>query len=1313
MICIDAISQDNIFEHLDTKDGISHVTINDIYQDELGMMWFATRDGLNRYNGNEIKVFRPEPDDANSIPAARISSVIGDNEGFLYLSISNKIIQFDIRKEKFRELTNKGAASLFKGKKGIFWSYNNKLFLFDKSKNKISIVFEHPQKNTTIRKICESKDGTYWLGTTDGLYSLSSDFKLKKQYLPEFNIRFLLVDNHQNLWVCSESKGVVKLESNGQTVTYSHDKNNQKSIISNNIRTACVDKMGYIWFGSNDGLCRLNTKSDEFENYLPQPENPTGLSFKSITTLYTDKQGTVWIGTYFGSINYINPTYQQFRYYHSQTTGLNFPVVGHFAEDKRGTIWLCTSGGFLSSFNPITQEFNFYNSKNNISSKYLKSIWYDGSKDCLWLGSSDYTLERFDIKTKKAKTFKSTFQNPSFNFGRRVNHIIPFNDQLLLATSGANLCLFDPNSGKIKTFLSQITGDITSLLIDSKRNLWIGANDVYCFNLKTQKIKRYKSSFGNESDISVNTSNVIFEDSKQNIWIGTDGFGLKRYRSKTDDFETFTEKNDGLLSNSIVALSESHSGLILIGTNSGLSTFNSKNESFSNYQYKSGFPLTAINEGSIFVSRKGDIYIGGITGMVIFKEENLRQIQQPFNIAFTKLYLNNKETKLLDETNVLTDALPFTKEITLQPEFSSFTIEFMTDNYIKGNDDDVQYRLKGDETKWIDASLGKLITYTNLSPGDYILEIRSKKFPEISKSLNIELKPPFYRTYAAYLFYLFIVGLIIYLFLRQSQMRIYLKSSLEFEKKEKEKNEELIQSKLAFFTNISHEIRTPVTLIIGQIESVLQIQNLNSIAYNKLLKIHKSSINLKGLISELLDFSKQEHGHLELKISEVSISTFLNEIFSTFQGFAASRNIDFEFTNPIDDIKVWIDTVQMQKVINNLLSNAFKNTPDNGKIWISISESDRNVDISVSDSGKGILEEDLNQIFERFYQSKSTSDFSGTGIGLALSKGIVEAHKGSISVKSIINEGSVFTITILKGDNHFDSNIPRIEIRNEISFYPEKKLDTSFVEEIKNSQEVAGIEHSSLLIVEDNDDLRDLLTDIFNPFYTVETTVDGVDALEKIKINPPDVIISDIMMPRMTGIELCIVLKSDFETCHIPIILLTAMTSVEHKFEGLKVGADDYITKPFEMRLLVSRCNNLVNSRKILQKKFIHQHDFPSQQLTTNFIDLEFINKATSLAEINIENEQFDVDVFASEMGMGRTSFFNKLKCLTGLTPLTFISNIKLKRAVDLLLNKPDMNIADIAYCLGYSSPRYFNECFKEIYGCPPLQYRKRYRIKK
>ena len=860
---------------------------------------------------------------------------------------------------------------------------------------------------------------------------------------------------------------------------------------------------------------------------------------------------------------------------------------------------------------------------------------------------------------------------------------------------------------------------VASLCFDKNGTLWIAATGegVYSYRFDSGELTNYSHNPATPNSLSNNNINNITLDSSGNLWFSTSGSGLDRYREESNDFENFDVQKDGLSSDCIYEVFESsiQKGSLLLITNQGFSQFDYPHKKFYNYGTENGFPLTAVNENALFVTHDGEVFLGGIQGMISFWEKKLHFTPKSYSIILSRLLVNGKEVLPGDETGILEQSICHTPKISLKSDQSMFSLEYATSNFIPANRDEIVYRLEGFSDEWNHTYRQQtLITYTNLNPGKYTLIIKSQRDGIEEARLQILVLPSWYETWWAYLIYTVITISLFWFLIQNYNSRIKLRESLKYEKKHIEDLEALNQSKLRFFTNISHEFRTPLTLIVGQVETLLQVQTFTPNIYNKVLGIYKNSLQLRELITELLDFRKQEQGHMKIKTSKHNLVEFLYENYLLFLEYASSKQINFNFIKQTDDIEVWYDQKQMQKVINNLLSNALKHTKAEDTITIKVSQEQDHAIIEIKDTGSGIAAAEIDKIFDRFYQTEhldSLNTGAGTGIGLALTKGIVELHHGTIRVESEPGKGSSFIITLKLGNQHFtEEQIVKEDVESTIQqptdvFVPSVEVlpDTAWKEEENNKR----IEDAKMLIVEDNESIKQMLVSIFETFYQVTTASDGEEALEKVREEMPSIILSDVVMPRMSGTELCKRIKTDFNTCHIPVVLLTARTAIEHNIEGLKIGADDYITKPFNTNLLISRCNNLVNSRRLLQEKFSKQPQAFAQMLATNPMDKEMLDRAMAIIERHLDNPDFNVNIFAREMGMARTNLFTKLKAVTGQTPNDFILSIRLKKGAVMLRNNPELNITEISDRIGFSSSRYFSKCFKEIYHVSPLAYRK------
>ena len=788
------------------------------------------------------------------------------------------------------------------------------------------------------------------------------------------------------------------------------------------------------------------------------------------------------------------------------------------------------------------------------------------------------------------------------------------------------------------------------------------------------------------------------------------------YRPASNDFENFDKEKNGLASDCIYETQESPtSGKLLLITNEGFSIFDYRNRNFKNYSTENGFPLTAVNENALCVTRDGEIFLGGVQGMISFHEMELNFTPKPYKIILSRLIVNGQEIHVGDETGILQRSLCHTGEITLDADQNMFSIEFATSNYIPANKDEIIYKLEGFSSEWTNTRGLHTITYTNLNAGTYNLLIKPEGKDESlcpQVHLTIHVLPPYYKTTLAYLIYIVITGVLLWYLVRTYKSRIKLRESLKYEQKHIRDVEALNQSKLRFFTNISHEFRTPLTLIVAQVETLLHLQNFTPAVYNKILSIYKNSIQLRELITELLDFRKQEQGHMKIKVSPHNIVNFLYENYLLFLEYASSKRINFNFEKGCDELEVWYDQKQMQKVVNNLLSNAIKHTEEEDTITLSVKKEGDCVVIRVKDTGSGIDAKEIDKIFDRFYQidpvGSAAANKTGTGIGLALTKGIVELHHGSIRVESELGKGTSFIVTLHLGNGLFSEeqisrspdSVHQVEI-------PKPETDAFLKTELEENAPIKRIPDAKMLIVEDSDSIREMLANIFRPFYHVLTAANGEEGWELVRSEMPCIVVSDVVMPKMSGTELCKLIKTDFNTCHIPVVLLTARTAIELNIEGLRIGADDYITKPFNTSLLISRCNNLVNSRILLQEKFSKQPQTAAQMLATNPIDKDILDRAMAIIEQHLDDTEFNVNVFAREMAMARTNLFTKLKAITGQTPNDFILTIRLKKGALMLRNNPELNITEISDKIGFSSSRYFSKCFKDIYHVSPLAYRK------
>ncbi len=1316
------------FEHIGAKEGLSQISVLSIYQDKLGYMWFGTREGLNRYDGQNIKTFYSKEEDESGLSSNIINTICG-NEEFLFIHCGyHHLVSYNIKTNQFKIIDN-NCQHIGQGKDCLWFSSKNELKYINYSSKEIKNFYTIPD-NMEINCVFEASNKKIYIGTENGLCILDEN-KIFNQFLEGNVISCVYEDSKQNIWVGTSGNGAYKMNRNGMIKNYSASPNKTNSSLSNNvIRSFCEDNFGQMWIATFYGLNCMIPETDQIFIYQNTKNKPTELSHNSIYSLYKDKQGTIWIGTYYGGVNYHNPEDNIYTYYYPDPEDkktVNFPIIGKITEDKNHNLWICTEGGGLNFFDREKKEFHCYKAgeKNGLSHDNLKCVWYNKNNNRLYVGTYMGGLNVLDIDKQQFKYFTTTTSEklPS----DIIETVFPYKNKLVIFTQ-KGIVQLDLQTEKIEPFFKdprveeQIKmNNISGLYIDSKENLWLPLTEggVYRYDLKNGKLDLYTHMFHKEKTIGRHMISCIYETKDGCLLFATLGSGLFEFLPDKNNFERYTAVEKGFLSDFVNYITETNNGYIFLSTNKGINLLDKDRKSQYSISKENGFPLKEISpECGACITENGEIFVGGSSGMVSFFENQINYTTKDYHLFFSDLYINNRLQTVVENNSIIKETLPYLKKLWLKHDQTNIVIEFASSNYLKLNKVPFEYKLTGFDKDWIPLK-DQSIRYSNLSPGKYTLEVREILKNISNKELksiymDIQVVPPFYASPLAFCIYALLVILILWSIIHLNKMKIKLKTSLEYEIRENNRIQELNQIKLQFFTNISHEFRTPITLILGQIESILQIEDISLHIQKKMVKIQKNASHLLALISELLDFRKQERDMLELKVKEMNIVDFTKQVFNSFNDLAEKKQIEYTFFSSENKILVWFDPVQMQKVLYNLLSNAFKYSEDKTSIMVKVEKKHSNeVLISVIDSGIGISEEDLPKIFERFYQGKNIDPFhqTGTGIGLALSKGIVELHHGTISVQNNQDKGSTFKVSLRTSSDHFTSEEKNSQSDSDWDFFKKSGLpELLFFEEIKRSHltEHSSSSEATILIVEDNEDLLNFLDEIFSPIYHVETAKDGFEALEKVANMQPDIVLSDIMMPKMSGKEMCAKLKSNFETSHIPVVLITADMSEEQNLEGLMAGADDYITKPFNVKALISRCNNLVLSQKRLKERYSKQVGDTPVVIATNKRDQELLNQATEVVLKYIDDPEFNVNIFAIEMALGRSRLYLKIKGLTGMTPNEFILNIRLKKAASLLLTEPELNVSDITYRLGFNTPRYFSKCFKDLFGISPLNYRKK-----
>lgn len=1323
LLCLLAsqLSHAEYFKHLGRADGLSQSSVMAIYQDQLGRLWFGTREGVNLYNKEKMTVYKGwiqngEQPDNKLLIGNEVEAITGDKNGDVFLIVDEALMKYDIRKETFTPLRKSHARAVTSSQGDVWCAIRDSIFQYNPQSGQLD--FRLKTHLSQINYL--AKDGQQlYIGALTGLYVANVKGAIQC-LIPNVDIYRIFKSSQDEWWIACRTQGLYRINAAGVISKVPYDPSNPHAIASRQIRELVEDRHGNIWFGTFNGLQKYNPRLGTY-SLISQEQRPGGLNHSSIFSLYQDVQGTIWIGSYYGGVNYFNPDNNAFNYFSynpDRNDCLRYPFAGAMTEDNNRRLWICTDGGGLACLDRQTGLINTFvaGSPNSVPHNNLKSICHDPKRDQLYIGTHLGGLSRYDCRTGEFYNFLSHAPLGSSTAPNDVIFHVAFEHDRLFVSARNGLFTMNPDTKEFKRIFNDRYYQTFS--VDPKGNIWLaGPRSIHRVDAKTYA----KTDVIDLGEHGCQFSIVkILMASNGKLYITTLGSGLFCYDSQTKKLTNYTSEEDQLLSNYCYNLQETADHNILITNDRGITLFNQKIKTFRSIELGSGLTLSSIINGcGAWICSDGKIFIGGTGGLVSFFEKDLNTGYYKPQLYFSSLSVNNTRISPDDNTGILTEAMPFTQELCLNSAQNNLSIEFATSNYVDIlNNSWYEYKLEGFDKEWI-ATSQTSIKYTNLDPGSYVLHIREKSTSPDSENvpellLAIHITPPWYLTWWASLSFILIVGSITIFILRERSSRRTLSLSLAKEKLEKEHIAELNQAKLRFFTNVSHEFRTPLTLIISQVELILQNDSLQPSLQTSIGKIKKHAQQMKQLITELLDFRKLEQNYIQLKLSEQNLNTFFEEIFLSFSAYAVQKQMVYNFTPAEEGVTMWIDDWQMRKVFFNLLSNAFKHTPEKGMIHLTVSRVEEEVVITVKDSGNGITQEDLEHIFDRFYQadSRNKGANAGTGIGLALTKSIVQLHHGTISVESSLNQGSSFTVRLPLDRKCYENDPEVIFTEHTDTGVQENSLpDKEFLEEMSAAIEEYPTDSQpkkhKVLLVEDNPELLRLLENIFSPLYLIATAQNGEEGLKKVTEEMPDLIVSDVMMPIMSGTEMCKKIKNNLHLCHIPVVLLTALDSVEQNIEGLNRGADDYITKPFNAKILLVRCNNLIRNRLLTQSRFAKDAVAEVDLLATNPMDKSFLDKVTKVVDQYLDNEDLDISVLCRELGVGRTLLHTKFKALTGMTPNEFILNYKLKKAAWMLRNEPYLQVGEISDRLGFGSPRYFTRCFKNQFNTTPQEYRK------
>lgn len=1353
------------FERLTVEDGLPHSDALASVQDHEGFIWIATNKGVCRYDGYQLKPYHLPKNDHIFLPNDRIKALHVSQNGFLWVGTeSNGVYFYDKNSDIFKPIdftavykTEQSLVSILNKSdilciesdgNGNLWfgTFREGLFQLKQSSDGVITSISQPlidgEKSNHFQMVNLGLDNknVLWIGTNKGLYlgkANTTNF-LKSNIFVNSPIQQFIIDKYKNFWVATNnqlfwipSKNLYK-----KIFTFQHQYFEIYSIY--------FDSYNNLWLGSEkDGLIMIPAKLSKRDSLLPVIEekairfgqtetNNANYNLRRIRHIYEDKFSILWISTQAGGVSKLDLRQKQFGQLCPDKSGNSFKptyyIKAIYKDEIAQKLWLGTWGGVVS-YDFKTQKYTKFRIADGVNKEFtydVSSIVKD-SRNTIWVSTYSQGL----FKLGNDQKFHHMVLKPSQN---NVSAICEDNfGQIWLGVPALGLCLFNPNDGSLK-FGKELGNSIPkvmihNLLFDSKnQTLWLASKEgLFKFKVGKSTLtfqKKFNHEEGNSNSLKINYIWALCKDKKGDLWIGSIGGGLHRLYVNKEGKDLIQRYDSILPEQDVESILEDDNGQLWIG-GTGLYKFNPQTNKYIRYDVNDGLQSNSFKIGAAWKSDDGTLYFGGINGVSYFQPNTIKMNTVTPIPCIIGLRVGNKDIgpgDTLDNRILLKNSIDNQTKIALRHDENDFAIEFVGLNYTNPHKNIYAYRLLGNNENWIIINQQRNVNFANLASGTYTFEVKVANGDGVWSvdfaHIEIVILPPWWQTWWAYLIYTLIIATGLWVYFQITETQRKLKNQLLIESLKYEKEKELSEMKLSFFTNVSHELRTPLTLILGPIEELVTSIKVSDRLSEKAHLIQKQTRKLLDLVNQLLEFRKVESGVLSVTYREIKAIEFLKEIFLIFKLKAEELNINYQFEAQEEYITLYADIDKLEIIIINLLSNAFKFTPTKGSIDMLVSvekkmlvsnkqSNDDYLVIKIKDSGVGINPQELAKIFDSYYQAGHTESLkiTGTGIGLSLVKQLVEAHLGEVSVKSKVGFGTEFSIYLplgkkqsvkekKAGDDNFIQNVQLSEIA---------------VEELRQFDLLKETFHQDLhiLIVEDNSEIRLYLQQLFEKIYHVSTASDGQEGINKAIQNVPDLIISDIMMPEVNGLELCKKLRQNPKTIHIPILLLTARTASIHEIEGLEMGADDYIYKPFNPHVLLAKVTMLLLNRQKLREYYSKQLLLEPTQLIVPDEEKLFLEKAMKIVENNIETPAFNVQALLKEMGMSQPVFYRKIKGITGKSGVEFIRDIRLKRAAQLL-STSSYRVYEVASMVGIEDLKYFRQHFQELFAVSPSEYSKK-----
>lgn len=1313
-----------------TNDGLPSNGTTCAITDRNGFLWIGTQNGLCRFDGYSFKIFVNIPGDSTSLTNNYINAITEDKKGRIWVGTLDGLNLLDPVTEKFRQfshadhqrgsLSNNKVWSLLADREGEVWIGTDDgfdRFIEEKGSFRIfqpSASNSRSIKGKSINSIIEDKQGNLWLGnwsTGLNLFNRRSQTftnfpqaQLPNQRNPN-DVWTLCWDDDQNLWVGTYWNGLFKFNTTTHNYTsYPCPDKENRSVF----RILKLDNK-FIMACGNTGFYSINTKNNTWK----QIGNFIGFQQAG---LYRDRCGIIWACALNGLIKLDNRQYKfRFRPFAKTNRNITSLLV------RGNSLWVGTNNG-LMVIGPDDRTNTFYHTSNpnSIANNEIHKLYLDGQGK-LWV-LTEYGFDEYDDKTGifthhlHHSSLGGLFNEDVF---RDILEVRP--GEYWLATD-AGLKIYNSHTNTFTHYYNQennpysvSSNHLYTLVKDINGDIWAGTEGggLNRFNQQTKRFYRYEANDKQTGSISSNNVHDIFLDSSNNLWVCTQD-GLNRYNRNSNNFTSYSRK-DGFASNVFKQMAQDAKGKLWVVTETGVSVFNPRNMKIRNFDQGDGVFANSV----IYKASNHKMLIAGNAGIVSFDP-----LQMNYNSIVPPVYISSLEifnTPVVPgENSVLKQPIENTREIRLSYNQRDFTLGFVALNYTHTEKNNYAYKLEGFDQDWKPAREQRKATYTNLNPGTYTFKVRASNNDGVwntqGASLVIVIASPWYLTWWAYMIYALLCCTAIYAYVLYNNRQAQLKYEVKLAHIEAEKEKELHEKKLSFFTNISHEFRTPLTLIINLVKDIfyggtdnVDLQDLNT--------INRNAKRLLSLVDQLLLFRKADAGAEELKITRVELIALCKEVFLCFVHQAKTKQLEFLYLTNDDEIQIFGDREKIEIVVFNLLANAIKFTEQGGRITLKITQHERYVDIEVQDNGCGIADTAGDKLFNKFYQEHNYDKPAkgGLGIGLYLVKSYVEALGGEISYTSAVNKGTTFNVRLLKGQEHFagnyisdvaaDGSVLLMEIIDE---QLEEISDKLKKEEAPDAAITSG--KKAMLIIEDNKEICDYIKSVFKPEYLVYEAADGEQGLKMVMEIMPDIVISDVMMPGMNGIELCRLIKENPELNHIPVILLTASTSPDVKLKGIEGGADDYVNKPFEKEILMARVKGILKTRNNLQKYFFNEITLnKSNNLKISQEYKDFLQKCITIVEAHLNDPEFSIKTVADEIGMSHSNLYRKIKSISGQSATAFIRFIRLRKAAEIMLTT-DSTIYEAAYKVGLTDQKYFREQFSKLFGLNPSDYIKKYR---